>query len=429
MDPRWPTQYLRMAVVSIVLLTASAALSAQTASSPPAAQAPPPSAVEPSLEEKWLSFDNRAFSLRWGWMLLFDGAAFRQDSINEEQVGEVKAKGEPRADRIFLGGVLKFRKPWRYTISANFNGLDALPGEKFSFMDIALDIPLNSWLGSVSVGRQKVGVSQEWMMPGADWIFMERSGMANAFVPQRNIGLRLHNSFANGRATYSAGVFNDWFVNDRSISENGNQYTARVSYLPVDRNDGRTIVSVATAVYYKENTEGTLKYRSRPESNQAPYFVDTGSFDANHSTSTQFEVMTINGPTQIFGELMFTPVNAPTVGDPFFYGGFVGASHFLTGEHRTFNRNDGYYGRFVPRSPFSFRNRGIGAWEISGRYSYVDLTDETIDGGTMSRITGAISWYPNSHWRIEVNYGHGVLDRAGARGHFDVFQGRAQVGF
>jgi hypothetical protein len=63
---------------------------------------------------------------------------------------------------------------------------------------------------------------------------------------------------------------------------------------------------------------------------------------------------------------MLTPVNAPTVGDPFFYGGFVGASHFLTGEHRTFNREDGHYvSKFVPRSPFGFGHAGIGAWEVS----------------------------------------------------------------
>ena len=69
-------------------------------------------------------------------------------------------------------------------------------------------------------------------MPGADWIFMERSGMANAFIPQRNIGLRLHQSFAKGRATYSVGAFNDWFVNDRSMSANGNQYTVRFEFCP-----------------------------------------------------------------------------------------------------------------------------------------------------------------------------------------------------
>jgi phosphate-selective porin OprO/OprP len=266
-------------------------------------------------------------------------------------------------------------------------------------------------------------------MPGTDWIFMERSGMANAFIPQRNIGLRLHNSFANGRATYSAGVFNDWFVNDRALSESGNAYSGRISFLPVDRNDGQDIVSVATAVYYKGHTERTLRFRSRPESNQAQYFVETPSFAADHSTSTQFEMMAIHGPTQVFGEWTLTPVSAPTVGDPFFYGGFVGASHFLTGEHRTFNRNDSTYSRFTPRSPLSRRNRGIGAWEVSGRYSYIDLTDQAIEGGTMKRLTGAISWYPNQYWRVEFNYGHGILARGGTEGRFNAFQGRIQVGF
>ena len=47
----------------------------------------------------------------------------------------------------------------------------------------------------------------------------------------------------------------------------------------------------------------------------------------------------------------------------------------------------------------------------------------------MSRLTGAISWYPEEHWRIEFNYGRGILDRNGKQGHFNVFQGRAQFGF
>ena len=69
----------------------------------------------------------------------------------------------------------------------------------------------------------------------------------------------------------------------------------------------------------------------------------------------------MSGPTQVCGELMLTPVNAPAVGDPFFSGGFVGASHFLTAEHRTFNREDGHYvGKFVPRSPFGFGDGGTG---------------------------------------------------------------------
>lgn len=421
------------ALLAGTLLAIGPSVAAQTGSTAAPVGVADDSGAEPakeSWEEKWLVFGNRAFSLRWGWTLLFDGLAMTQDADNEQQVGRVPAKAEPRADRFFVGGQIKFTRPWSYFLGANYNGLDAEPGERFSWLDIAVDIPLTSWLGSVKVGRQKVGISQEWMMPGTDWIFMERSGMANAFIPQRNIGLRLHRSFANGRAGYSAGWFNDWFVNGRSFAANGNTYTGRVSYLPIDRDDDRTVVSLATGVYYKEKTEGTLRYRSRPEANQAPYFVDTTSFAANDAATVQFEVMAMRRSTQVFGELMLTPVDAPTMGDPRFHGGFVGVSHFLTGEHRTFNREDGHYvGKFAPRTPFSLRRGGLGAWEVAGRYSDVDLTDGAVDGGRMRRLTAAISWYPELHWRFEFNYGYGVLNRAGSTGHFNAFQGRAQFGF
>jgi hypothetical protein len=63
-----------------------------------------------------------------------------------------------------------------------------------------------------------------------------------------------------------------------------------------------------------------MRFRSRPEANQASYFLDTGEFPASHSLTSQFEVMAIKGPGQLFGELSFTPVSSPPAGNPFFYG-------------------------------------------------------------------------------------------------------------
>ena len=81
-------------------------------------------------------------------------------------------------------------------------------------------------------------------------------------------------------------------------------------------------------------------------------------------------------------------------------------------------------GRFTPRSPFSLHGGGHGAWEVGGRYSYVNLTDGTIDGGRMSRLTGAISWYPTREWRLEFNYGYITLQRSGTTGHANGFSAR-----
>ena len=152
---------------------------------------------------------------------LFDVAAFAQDDKNIEQVSAQPAKGQWRAERIYLFGTLKFPKPWTYLLGLNFNGIESERGERFSWMDMRVDI-LVPWFGKVKIGRQKVGVSQEWLMPGLDWIFMERSTMNNSFVPQRNVGIQLQNTFAKERGLWSVGWFNDWFVEGRRFSAGGN---------------------------------------------------------------------------------------------------------------------------------------------------------------------------------------------------------------
>ena len=60
------------------------------------------------------------------------------------------------------------------------------------------------------------------------------------------------------------------------------------------------------------------------------------------------------------------------------------------------------------------------------RYSFTDLADGTVDGGTMSRWTGAVSWYPSKRWRIELNYGYGTLDKGGITGHTKALSARLQ---
>ena len=124
--------------------------------------------------------------------------------------------------------------------------------------------------------------------------------------------------------------------------------------------------------------------------------------------------MTIKGPWQVFGEWSMTPVSSP---HRFFAGGFAGVSYMLTGEHRGFNRPGGFQARLTPASPLSLHRAGRGAWQVSGRWSYADLTDGAVDGGVMSRWTGALSWYANREWKFEVNYGYITLDRNRERGH------------
>jgi phosphate-selective porin OprO/OprP len=173
---------------------------------------------------------------------------------------------------------------------------------------------------------------------------------------------------------------------------------------------------VAADAFYKEATNGTLQFRAKPELNNADYFLDTGKFAADHSLTTQLEVVAMNGPWLAYGNYSHTPVSAPQAGNPTFYGWFAGGSCVLTGGRRGFNQRGGYYTKVAPESPIGSGHGGFGAVELGARYSYTDLADGAIDGGRMSRWTGALSWYPTRRWRVELNYGYGVLDRDGVRG-------------
>jgi phosphate-selective porin OprO/OprP len=365
----------------------------------------------------WNVWANKASTTTLFLAMAADLAGFIQDDVNTNQVGNQPTLVKWRAERINLVGRLNFTTPWVWQFGVNFNGLDAERADRWTVMDARLDIPVPR-VGRVRIGRQKQGFGQEWELPLSDWAFMERASSSNAFGTTRNVGVIVTNTFARQRGMWSAGWFNDWFAKDNSFSGNGNQYTARLTLLPVDTGEkGGTLVEVGSAVRYKESTNGKLQYRALPEINQSDFFVDTAKFDGDHSTTVQFETMAIKGPWEAFGEWSMTPVSSAQNRDPFFFGGFAGVAYLITGEHRGFNRPGGFETRVTPASPFSFRDGGRGAWEVAGRYSYVDLTDGAVDGGVMSRWTAALSWHATREWRADLNYGYITLDKAAQRGH------------
>jgi phosphate-selective porin OprO/OprP len=75
----------------------------------------------------------------------------------------------------------------------------------------------------------------------------------------------------------------------------------------------------------------------------------------------------------------------------------------------------GKHGRVVPRTNFflvraedgSIRS-GLGAWELTYRYSYLDLNDKSIQGGLYSEHTVGLNWYWNASIKIQFNYVNGA---------------------
>src|SRR5262249_19538629 len=175
--------------------------------------------------------------------------------------------------------------------------------------------------------------------------------------------------------------------------------------------------------------ESTVQYRSRPENHIASYVVDTGKINANGAYTFGAEGAWINGPLCVEGELLHSWVPENT-GQELNFGGFYGsASWFLTGESRPYDLAKGTFGRVIPKTNFNFGHGGWGAFEVAGRYSFVNLNSGDIEGGRMSMITGGVNWYLHSHlkWRFDYGLGH-VRDRT-PEGYFTIFQTPLEVDF
>jgi len=134
-----------------------------------------------------------------------------------------------------------------------------------------------------------------------------------------------------------------------------------------------------------------------------------------------------------------------------FQGGYIQGSWTLTGEHRKYNPLLGADGRIYPDRPFSLATGGTGAFEVTGRVSFMDMnsnflagqvnTPSAVNGGKATTYTAGLNWYPNNNLMFRVNYLHGgwmdefsnimgppqLQQNAGAS--FDAVAARAQLTF
>ncbi len=386
-------------------------------------------ASPPIMEEGWNQIPTKFFTMNFGFALLLDQTFLVQDDNSLAQVGKVDPATEFRGDRFILSGkILGFREnPWRYMISANFNGLDAPEGKtSFEFIDWNIEIPFGKKAGWLTVGKQKEGVGHEYVAPGTQLPWTERGTGVPAFVRQRNIGIRYSNSIMKQRMTYTIGAFNNYWDTGNTFKDNGTQITSRVTGLPIYTTD-RNLVHLGVGYRYTSDTKGTLSYKAKPEANSAPFYLNTGAIDATGANTMMVEAIGVRGPFTIMAEYMNAFVRGTLAGNASLTYWQIGGSWFITGENRKYNKNNGNLGKLLPKKAFDFsKDSGPGAFELGLRYTQTDMTDGNIIGGQFNRFTTALSWYPNAHFRLEATYGKGSLDRNELIGKTDFWQFRLQ---
>ena len=340
-----------------------------------------------------------------------EGRAFQVGGLKEYEGGEI------RALRFGIAGTLNFKKPWFYQFVLHTHafdqGYDSKTSSDVTFLDYRLDIPVWKQF-ALSVGKQKEPISMDRLLLGTQMQMSERATVLDAMFQVRNFGLVVSGAgLLGGRMTGAVGIFNDWLVTSETFDESATQVTGRVTGLPFVSKDDSSLIHLALGIRYNDAKEG-LRYLSRPEFNQSPVYVDTDAFEAEHTLTSDLEVSLRRGPFWLESEWVRNTVKAPDLEDPVFSGFFLSGAWTLTGEMRPYKRRNGTFGPVPVSKPVN--QGGAGAWELTARYSSLDLSDGLVDGGSVDIVSLGLNWYPTPTFARNLNYRTIVLDRFGLRG-------------
>jgi phosphate-selective porin OprO/OprP len=348
-------------------------------------------------------FDGK-LKFRIGGRFQLDGTYGNGNTEFDENYFPIESAVDLRRGSVFAAGRFK---QFNFNVAFDFGadwGIDSawIEGSKGG-----LEV-WGAYLGKLRVGWLNEPFSLERQTGSYNIAFLERSLPVQTIAPGSNIGAMVHNSGPKGRFTWAAGLFSFGQSNDNNASTSALSVTARATMAPVYRDGGRQILHLGLSVSSRSPTGGTIRYRSRPEARFVGYLADTNTIDASAISLIGAEIAGVHGPLWWAAEYIRSKVSAQLVGDPTFDGGYVQVGWILTGESRPYRTNSGTFDRVRPRSKYSagklIERGNSGMWEVVGRVSTVDLTDQLVEGGELVDVSASLNWYINGTTRFGLNY-------------------------
>jgi phosphate-selective porin len=362
-------------------------------------------------------FDGQ-LKFRLGMKIQGDGTVGWGNDKFEEFHNEIENSVDLRRFRLYAAGVFRnLNFLFGFDLGADWGFKDAwVEGRKGG---------LTVWghyLGKLRLGKMREPFSLERQTGGWFTSFAERSLPVQTFAPGHNLGAMVHDAGKRGRMTWAVGLFSFGQQNEDNASGSVFSLTTRWTGLPVYRNDGRHLLHFGASFSIRNPLGNDTRYRSRPEARSVDFLADTGAMAASGIKLMGLEFALVQGPMWAQAEYIQSDVDAQLIGDPTFRGSYGQVGCFLTGESRPYRNNSGVFGRVQPEqnwrkgNPFKKRNGGL--WEVVGRLSRVDLTDELVDGGILTDVSAALNWYPNATTRVQLNYIYASPKNQGAANIF-----------
>ena len=423
--------------------------------------------------------------------LQLDTAFYSQDPKNEALVGDAQDGTEFRRARLAILG--KVAPKTLYQLEMDF----AAAGRP-SFFDNYVEQEQLPILGAVRIGQYLQPFSVDAMSGFRNLPFLERSLPFLAFVPFRRVGMMASNNSEDERTYWAYSVFRTGGFSNAPLGDSqfatdfgnvgGYSFSTRVTRLLIHEEGDCHLWHIGGAYDFSQlganNAVGSgaagnsgspapfYQARVAPEFgflgnsqfastatfgsavNGTPNFVDTGRYQATNFNLIGLETVYQYGPFSFQSEWMFTNVNS-VVGPVNYNGAYAEGMYRLTGEHRPYDtklaalKNIVPHHDFISFDPDKFGDIGLGAWEIAGRVSYVDLRNPNkLDGhyyntvtnlfngtskagnGTLTDTTVGLTWFLNAHTKFQFNWIHAFLNNTGQGfSQADLFVTRVQVDF
>jgi len=376
--------------------------------------------VMPDVPDDWnkrTAYDGRLVSTRLSVVALIDYTAFTQDDDSVRQVGNQTSQWDVRTFRLMSRGQVNTPHPVSYLVTVEVKGQDHVQtgDSKLGLIDWEFGTSVGK-LGTIKYGKIKEPFVYE--MVGDAGNLQQQERILSPFFVSRGISLPVGNSMAHDRMTWSAGWFNDWWIENVPHDESGDDYAGRLTALPIWSDGGANYVALGVSARRTDADQGTLRFRGRPEANTTSYYVDTGDLAADHAGEVGFEGLLGHGPLLLSTEYVRAWVDAPEHA-PHLWGGYMTLSYVLTGQHRPYDRKVGYARRVLPEGRW-------GSWELFARYSHVDLDDRAVTGGVMNKGAIGLNWWATRRWKIGFDYGLTGLNKTGVYGVTNAFHTRFQ---
>ena len=360
-----------------------------------------------------------------------------------------------RARRIRLGAEGTIPGGFGYKFEMDF--ANATTG----FGDVILTYAPKGKPWNLTIGNHETMNGLEQISSSRFISFLERAAFNDAFVNTRRIGLSAGLVNKAGDLRFNAGLFtahsidggldNDgWIAAARGVysplmGSNQLHFGANFQHREFQTNNGSTAASSSG----QPSTNQLARYRARPFSQTTDVrFVDTGNYAAKSDDIFGLEAAGIFKSLHVVAEGQYLKSNAyqrgdkfdgddgldffPTAtvlvpdGNPSFWGGYLEAGYFLTGETRGYK--NGTWDRTKVLKPFS--KDGWGALQVNARIDYLDLASGKLRngfnnnfatgvstpsvglgrGGTQMGYLAGLIWIPEDYFRVLLNYGHAEIE-------------------